>query len=37
MKEVNGKGKFVINSLPKHLILNYKSTFDLKNIADSFS
>ena len=37
MKEVNGKSKFVINSLPKHLILNYKSTFDLKNIADSFS
>ena len=37
MKEVNGKSKFVINSLPKHLILNYKSTFDLKNIADSFN
>ena len=37
MKEVIGKGKFVINSLQKHLILNNKNTFDQKTIANSFN
>ena len=40
MKEVIGKGKFVINSLQKHLILNNKnnkSFFDQKTIANSFN
>ena len=36
MKEVIGKGKFVNNSLPKHLILNNRNMFDRKTIANSF-
>ena len=33
MKEKIGKGKFVNNSLPKHLILNNRNIFDQKTIA----
>ena len=36
-KEVIGKGKLVSNSLPKHLILNNRSIFDQKTIANSFN
>ena len=36
MKEVISKGKFVNNSLPKHLILNNRNIFDQKTIANSF-
>ena len=35
MKEVIAKGKFVNNSLPKHLILNNRNNLDQKAIANS--
>ena len=38
MKEVIDKEKFIYNSVPEHLILNYKNIFDQKkNIANSFN
>ena len=37
MKEVICKGKLVINSLPKHLILNNRNIFDQKTTVNNFN
>ena len=37
MKEVIGKGKLMINLLPKLLILNNRNIFDQKTIGNSFN